>query len=455
MSFRASGLLLPLAFALGSCCTDPVDQSTYFCLGDMSTEEEIALGTSYAPTIDAMYDGVYADADADAYLSQLVVEMAGHSVYGPSFPWKFSILNTSMPNAFAVPGGYVYITRGLLAAMETEGQFISVMGHELGHVEHRHSHQGMGRSAAGGVIVSVLDAVEPETTRIGETGLISTVGAGVAQLTLLSYSRGQESESDSRGIYYAATMGYDPNEAVKTFEYFQKLEAESGGSQIAWLRTHPLNEDRIADIREQAREQHPELIDRPKSSFRPYKNNNTKFSQVVQRIESQQPVYDRYDAAMSELSDAFENDDKAKMKSALAKLQGCASDLPNEALFSGAVGYAQLGIGDFSGAKSSLEKAVQLDRSYLPDRNLWRHNYLLGAAYYESGDMSSAKTQFELAAKEFPDNPSPHYQLGMTYEKLTQKQNAIGEYKKVIAIEGDPNGTMSKKAQERIDALKG
>lgn len=444
--------VLALSLAIGSCCTDPIDQSSYFCLGDMSLAEEQELGDSYAPMIDAQYDGVYGDAEAFAYLDQLVKEMASHSIRAKDSTWRFTILNTSIPNAFAVPGGYIYITRGLLAAMETEGQFISVMGHELGHVEHRHSHQQMGRSAMGSVFAGALDLGEQVLLGSGSTGIAGTVGGAAAQLVLLRYDRGQESQSDKRGIYYAATMGYDPMEGIKTFAYFEKLEKESGGETPEFLRTHPLNSTRIADIENEIKTSHPEVIGKPKSSFRPYRDGNDRFEKIVARIKSVQPTYDRYDKALETLAAGIKDKKDAKIQEARTVMQDCAANVPKEALFQTGVGYANYLLKDYGGAASSLQKAVQLDDSYLPERKLFDPRYFLGIALQADGELDQAKSRLLEASKIIP-HPAPHLHLGEIHEAQGRKADAIKEYKQVIELEGDPKGTFTQEATKRLKAL--
>lgn len=442
-----------LALTVPSCCSDPVDQSSYFCLGDMSVEEELELGRSYAPNIDATYGGVYADPQAASYLGGLVKEMANRSVYGPGFEWKFTILNTSVPNAFAVPGGYIYITRGLLAAMETEGQFISVMGHELGHVEHRHSHTQMGRQTLASVLVGAGAVgaqifTDNDTIAAGTAGVLSA-GAGV---TLLSFSRGQESESDSRGIYYATEMGYDPFEGIKTFEYFEKLEQESGGSTIEFLRTHPLNSTRIEDMKELITTAHPEVVGRPRDSFRPYKQNSHAFADVVQRFKQAQPVYDDYDVAVKDLAEASEGKDKAKVQKALAALEGCASRIPDEALFHTAIGFANLQLGSTKTGQAALKRAISLDNAYLPDRMLYQPHYFLGRSYLDQSTFGPAKTELETSAKAFPYHPASHYYLGQALEELNDNAGAKKAYATCVELDG-ADGTYGAQAEARAAKL--
>lgn len=446
-------LLLATMLTLGSCCIDPVDQSSYFCLGEMSVEEEQQLGATYAPNIDAMYDGVLNDPAAADYLGGLIKEMAKDSVYPAEFNWNFTILNTSMPNAFAVPGGYIYITRGLLAAMETEGQFISVMGHELGHVEHKHSQKGMGGKILGGVLVGVIGTAETTLTGTQEPGLATTVAAAGTQLVMLSYDRDQELQSDKRGVYYAAAMGYDPEDAVKTFEYFQKLEDESGGSQLEWLRTHPLNENRITDIRSEIQATHPELVGKDPSTFRPVRDNNQRFQQVVARIKQRQPVYARYDEAWKKMAEVLGKDDKPAVREALTTFQACASELPDEALFHTAIGMANYELEQYGAAKSALKRAIDLDDAALPDRTLYRPHYVLGMVLYKQTSYPDAEAEFSAALAAYPMGISSLYYMGRCQEEQGQKAKATETYKKVISTEGNPEGDFTTMSNQRLKEM--
>src|SRR4029453_12798217 len=110
-----------------------------FAMVQWSVKEEQALGDQAAPNFEQQFDGALADAAGKESLGSVIKEMAGHSVRKDDFAYQFEILNSSEPNAFALPGGYVYITRGLLEHLESEGEFVGILGHELGHVEHQHS----------------------------------------------------------------------------------------------------------------------------------------------------------------------------------------------------------------------------------------------------------------------------------------------------------------------------
>ncbi len=452
MSRSILAVLPFLAVAVSSCCSDPVDQSSYFCMGDLSIEDEQKMGDSYAPVIDVQYDGEYNDPQAADYLGGLVREMASNSVYGNSaFSWKFEILNTSIPNAFAVPGGYVYITRGLLANLDTEGQFISVLGHELGHVEHRHIHQQMGRSMIGELFVGALDTAESIATNGSGPGIAGQIGGIATQLTLLRFSRGQESQADMRGVFYAAKMGYDPADGEKTFAYFQKLEAESGGDTPEILRTHPLNEDRIANIQKEIETHYPETLNRPASSFRPNKDGNSRFAEVVARIKQVEPIYEKHDKALDLVMTGMDKKDKAKVQQGYATLQTCANQLSDDEMVQTSLGIAQYAMDDLNNARSSFQHAITLDDRHNPSRKLYRPRFLLGLVEFDAKQYAKAKSALSDAIGVMDQDPQAYYVLGETNEALGDRSSAKSAYESAAQLgEGTDLG---KKAAEKAAKL--
>ena len=144
-------------------------------------------------------------------------------------------------------------TRGLLQRITSEGEFVFALGHEIGHVEHQHAMLNESRADVVGVVTSPFTVVG----RIGHvlpvadnavhlaTGVVLTPSS----LLLLSFSRSQESEADDRGVYFASELGFDPEDAVQLFEMFEEMEKKAKATHFSWLRDHPLNQDRIEDVR--------------------------------------------------------------------------------------------------------------------------------------------------------------------------------------------------------------
>jgi predicted Zn-dependent protease len=168
--WRTLFVLILVALPITGCITDPVTGEKTVGM-PMSDAEEVSMGNQYAPSFKAQYEGAYPDKELQRFCEKIVLDMAKAS-HRPSLPWNFTILNSSEVNAFALPGGTVCITRGLLHQLKNEAAFAGVMGHEVGHVTHKHAAQGMGRSTIfnlilAGAAVGVSQATDSEWAQLG------------------------------------------------------------------------------------------------------------------------------------------------------------------------------------------------------------------------------------------------------------------------------------------------
>ncbi len=202
--------------------------------------DEIELGREADQAIEAQY-GFYDDAALQEYVDGLGRSLASLSER-PQLPWTFRILDSPVVNAFALPGGFVYVTRGLLAYTNSEAELAGVLGHEIGHVTGRHS-RGRSRASTWLSIGLLAGSLLSGTVRdIVNTGLPQQVSG----LFLLKYSRDQELDADERGIGYATAAGYDPRGIGGFFETLQNLEEQSDRKKVpGWVSTHPQVDDRI------------------------------------------------------------------------------------------------------------------------------------------------------------------------------------------------------------------
>jgi predicted Zn-dependent protease len=205
------------------------------------------------PQIIAEFGGALS-ANRNAYVTNVGRKVAAQSgLRGGGSAYTFTALNSPVMNAFAVPGGYVYVTRQLMGLMNDEAELASVLGHETGHVAANHSAGRQNR----GILTQILSAGAAILTGSSQIGQI--VGQ-VAQLNQLSYSRNQEFEADDLGIRYMSGAGYDPNAAVSLLASLgaaTSLESRASGrnderATPSWARTHPLSADRVARATRQA-----------------------------------------------------------------------------------------------------------------------------------------------------------------------------------------------------------
>lgn len=232
-----------LALTASSCSTNPATGKKQIAL--IGEEQEIAMGREADQQI-VQSLGLYEDQDVQAYVSRLGKELAAASER-PNLPWTFRVVDDPVVNAFALPGGYIYVTRGLMTHLTSEAELVSVLGHEIGHVTGRHSVEQMSKAQLAQVGLIAGMVLRPELAQqfgdLAQTGL---------SLLFLKYGRDDEREADDLGLRYMAREQYDPREMVGVFEVLQRVsEAEGGGRIPGWMSTHPTPENRIGRISEQ------------------------------------------------------------------------------------------------------------------------------------------------------------------------------------------------------------
>ena len=171
----------------------------------ISEDRERSIGQSEHPKIIKEFGGVYEDVNASAYVAEIGGKLAAASER-PDIPFTYTLLDSPIVNAFATPGGYVYVTRGLLTLADNEAQLASVIGHELGHAVARHSAQRMRQATVAQLGLSILG-------QVANTPTLNNVAGKFASIYLKAFSRDHEYEADLLGIRYLARAGYDPQAA--------------------------------------------------------------------------------------------------------------------------------------------------------------------------------------------------------------------------------------------------
>jgi len=235
---------LAAAVVVGSCTTDYVTGKKTFSL--VGESQEIAMGKEADPEIVAEY-GLYDDPALAAYVDGIGQSLAAKSQRA-DLAYTFRVLDSPVVNAFALPGGYVYVTRGILAHFNSEDQLAGVVGHEIGHVVARHGAEQMSRQQIAGLGLG-LGAVFSETVR--QYAEVASFGL---QLMFLKFSRSQESESDMLGVEYSTKLGYDANEMAAFFGTLKRMGEQGGQSLPSFLSTHPDPGDRDVRVRELTKE---------------------------------------------------------------------------------------------------------------------------------------------------------------------------------------------------------
>lgn len=238
------GLLAFIAILLASCATNPVTGKKELML--LSKGQEQQMGMESDPQIVAAY-GLYEDADLQRFINAKGQLMARVS-HRPDLKYEFKVLDSPVVNAFALPGGYVYFTRGIMAHFNNEAEFAGVLGHEIGHITARHSARQYSRQMLGqiGLIAGIV--VSPEFAQFAD------VASQGLSLLFLKYGRDAESESDRLGVEYSTKIGYDAREMADFFQTLGRLSDQAGGRLPTFLSTHPDPANRYQNTRQQAQQ---------------------------------------------------------------------------------------------------------------------------------------------------------------------------------------------------------
>lgn len=244
--WRAAALAVVLASAtaLSGCARNPATGRETLSL--ISAEQESQMGRQQHPEVLRAFGGAYRDPALQAYVEGIGGALAAQSELAGQ-PFTFTILDSDIVNAMALPGGYVYVTRGLLSLANSEAELAGVIAHEIGHVTARHSAQRVSQSMIAGLGLAILGAV------VDTPGLVDVAGLG-AQAFLQKYSRDQEFEADTLGIRYMSRAGYDPAAMASFLDSLRRqaaLEARLAGRSpdavdaFNMMASHPRTVDRV------------------------------------------------------------------------------------------------------------------------------------------------------------------------------------------------------------------
>jgi predicted Zn-dependent protease len=236
-----SAPLLALVLLVAGCAVNPVTGQRQLAL--ISESQEIELGRQVAEDA-ARQMGLVEDAALQQYVSRLGLAMARASER-PDLPWSFQVVDDPTPNAFAAPGGFIFVTRGLLSMMRNEAELVSVLGHEIGHVTARHSVTMLSRAQLAQLGLGIGAILSPTVAQLGDL-----LGGGMS-LLFLRYGRDAERQADDLGFRYMLEQGYDARQMVNVFAALQRSGELAGHSPLpSWLASHPNPEERIERIQQ-------------------------------------------------------------------------------------------------------------------------------------------------------------------------------------------------------------
>jgi predicted Zn-dependent protease len=411
--FKRLILLATLLAGLSACAVNPVTGQREFAM--VSEAQEIQLGEENYGYMQQAGGGEY---DVDPQLSEYVqgvgdrLVAASHrlAVTERQLPYEFVVLNSSVPNAWALPGGKLAINRGLLTEINTEAELAAVLGHEIVHAAARHSAKQMERSTwlqIGVIGTAILT---------GDSGYsdLAVGGASVgAQLLSQSYGRSAELQSDEYGMRYMSEAGYDPKGAIALQETFVRLSEDRDTDWLSGLfASHPPSQERV------------EANKRTAASLPPGGEvGEDRYQAAMKKTIDAKPAYDAYDEGRKALAD----DDTAF---AIEKADAAIEMFPDEAHF-----YALRG--DARYTAKQYDMAIQNYDIAIRRRDEFFQYYLQrGLSNEKLGNDQTAITDLEKSNELFP-TAIAHYSLGNIAAKQGNKAKAIEHYTMVAGGQGE------------------
>lgn len=241
----SAAALAAVLLIIVSCAVNPVTGKKQIML--MSEAQEVALGVSYDPQVLATF-GLYEDPALQAFMQAKGTEM-GKLSHRPNLEYHVKVVDSPVVNAFAVPGGYIYLTRGILAQFNNEAELIGVIGHEMGHITARHSVSQMTKQQLGTLLLIGGMIASEKFANYAQYAMQGM------QLLFLSFSRENEREADALGSEYTSKMAYDATKMADFFQVLNKMNmASSHGGVPTFLSTHPDPGDRYNAVLTSSRE---------------------------------------------------------------------------------------------------------------------------------------------------------------------------------------------------------
>ncbi len=414
--------LITLLLVLTGCSVNPVTGEKQLSL--IPETRELAMGAEqYTPTQQTQGGQFYLDPELTLYVREVGQKLAQVSDR-PDLPYEFVVLNSSVPNAWALPGGKIAVNRGLLTELDDEAQLASVLGHEIVHAAARHSVQRMqqGMIISAGVAGLGLAMSDNEWA-----GLIMGGAAVGAQLALAQYSQGDELEADHYGILYMKKAGYDPTAAVELQELFLKLSEGQDSNFVQGLfATHPPSAKRVEENRELAR----------KIGTGGYRGADV-YTRKLARLRQLQPAYDAHDKARELLA-------AEDLDGALKQINEAIRLAPGEAMFYALRGQIYQQQKNLKKADADFDKAVSL----YPEMFVYRlYNGLTAAAL---NNLNKAEENLSRANEIVPTGIA-YLRLGDIAVQKGNRDDAIAYYTRAAESGGD----VGEEANKKLAALTG
>jgi len=415
-------LLVALSFSFTGCSVNPVTGEKNFVLPNLDEDWERNVGAQmYAPMRQSQGGDYVLDPVLTEYVAAVGERLAAQS--SRDLPYEFHVLNNSVPNAWALPGGKIVVNRGLLTELGSEAELAAVLGHEIVHADAAHGarQQSKGLLTQVGMMAAIIYGSSKAETAAGQQIAMMVPQLG-AQLITTKYGRDAERESDLYGMRYMSEAGYDPQGAVDLQQTFVKL---SEGRRSDWLSglfaSHPPSAERVA-------------------------NNRATAKTLPQGGEIGRDVFMRKTAYLRKVKPAYEAQTEAhqamteeNLEEARALINKAIRLEPREAIFHAISGDIYAAGDQFRRAERAYSDALQRDHSF------FYHHLRRGQVRYERGDFTAARADLEKSLELLP-TAQANFLLGNLDKRAGNLESAARYYQAA----SQSNSPVSKDAQKEL-----
>lgn len=415
------------AAALAGCATNPVTGKSQFML--MSESGEVDLDRKYAPHQFSSNFGAVQDANLNRYLSELGMNMAVLT-HRPAMPYNFRVLNMVDVNAYTFPGGSMGFGRGLMLGLGDEAEIAAVIGHELGHVNARHTAQLQTRGILAQLIVAGAAAYVGH--KKGDDAGAITAGIGMigSNALLCKYSRNHEREADALGMEYMVRANYNPAGMIGVMDAFRKMQKEKPNIVEVLFSTHPMSEERYKTA-----------VSRVESNYahaKGFPRNREKYMDNTASLRRNKTAIENMQKGEGLMGQSKFPDAEAALKAALVQMPDDYAGL----LLMASCCAAQKKL-------SEAEKYAQQAHAVYPEEPLAQS--VLGVIRTKKGEYGKALNDFSSYEKALPGNPSTVYNKAFCYDKMGKKEEAKKEY---LRYQNEaPGGEYSSQVASRLTEL--
>ncbi len=412
-----------LGATLGGCAVSPVTGRRQLML--LSEGQEVAMDREHAPHQFSADFGVSQDSGMNNYVESLGQDLAVRS-HRPGMPYSFQVVNANYVNAYAFPGGSIGVTRGIMLEMEDEAELAALLGHEVGHVNARHTAQRMTRGMIAQLtVVGATVAVASESQ--GLAPLVQTVGGLSAGALLAHYSRENEREADDLGMEYASRAGQNPAGMVDLHGMLLEQSERKPNALELMFATHPMSSERKATAERMLRQQYHEQGNRPRHGER-YQDNIAGLRRLKPAIELQQ-----------EGEGEMARENFARAESYFKEsLEMAPEDYPGLILMA----RCQYGLGK----KEEAARYADLAREVYPGEA--QALQVAGIVRLGLEDNEVAHQHFVAYDRILPGNPNTTFLKGVSLENMGRHRDAAREYQQYLQMV--PNGGQAGYARQRL-----